>query len=70
MVYLNDVINGGATLFPTLDLAITPTRGTIVSWNNMNHLGKENFFSLHEALPPISSSKYVITQWYRQNFYR
>lgn len=70
MVYLNDVINGGATLFPTIDLAITPTRGTIVSWNNMNHLGKENFFSLHEALPPISNSKYVITQWFRQNFYR
>lgn len=70
MVYLNDVIDGGATLFPTIDLAIMPTRGTILSWNNMNHLGKENFYSIHEALPPVSNSKYVVTQWFRQNFYR
>lgn len=70
MIYLNDVISGGATLFPTIDLAILPTRGTVLSWNNMNHLDKENFFSLHEALPPVSNPKYVITQWFRQNFYR
>lgn len=70
MIYLNDVVNGGATLFPTIDLAILPTRGTMLVWNNMNHLNKENFYSMHEALPPVSNSKYVVTQWYRQNSYR
>lgn len=70
MIYLNDVINGGATLFPTIDLAILPTRGTMLVWNNMNHLNKENFYSMHEALPPVSNSKYVVTQWFRQKYYR
>jgi len=70
MFYLNDVINGGATLFPTIDLAITPTVGTMLLWDNMNHLGKENYFAMHEALPPVSNPKYVVTQWFRQNYFR
>jgi prolyl 4-hydroxylase len=70
MFYLNDVINGGATLFPTIDLAITPTVGTMLLWDNMNHLGKENYYAMHEALAPVSNSKYVVTQWFRQNYWR
>lgn len=70
MFYLNDVINGGATLFPTIDLSIAPTRGAMLVWNNLYRNGKENFSSMHEARPPVSNSKYVVTQWFRQNFYR
>jgi prolyl 4-hydroxylase len=70
MAYLNDVINGGATLFPTIDLSIMPTRGTMLIWNNLEKNGKENFYSMHEARPPVSNSKYVVTQWFRQSYYR
>jgi len=70
MFYLNDVINGGATLFPTIDLSIVPTRGAMLAWNNLTANGKENFYSMHEAGPPVSNSKYVVTQWFRQNSYR
>jgi prolyl 4-hydroxylase len=67
MVYLNDVVNGGATLFPTIDLAVMPSRGAMLVWNNLNSNGKENFYSMHEARPPVSNPKYVVTQWFRQN---
>ena len=70
MVYLNDVINGGATFFPTIELAIAPTRGSMLVWDNMNTRGKENFYSMHEALPPVSNPKYIVTQWFRQKYYR
>jgi prolyl 4-hydroxylase len=70
MIYLNDVVEGGDTFFPTISTSVIPTRGTMLVWNNLNHLNKENFYSMHEARPPISNSKYVVTQWFRQNFYR
>ena len=64
MVYLNDVDEGGETLFKFLKLKLKPKEGTIVAWNNLYKNGLPNFKTLHEALPPISGDKYVITKWY------
>lgn len=65
MVYLNDVEKGGETYFKHLKLKLKPTAGTAVFWNNLYRNGIPNPKTMHEACPPISGNKYVITKWFR-----
>lgn len=65
MIYLNDVEEGGETYFKHLKLKIKPKQGTAVLWNNLYRNGFPNPKTLHEALPPVSGKKYVITKWFR-----
>ena len=65
MVYLNDVEQGGETIFKHLDLKIKPKRGTAIFWNNLLPIGFPNYKTIHEAKTPISGNKYVITKWMR-----
>lgn len=65
MIYLNTVSQGGETYFKHLNLKIKPKRGMAVFWNNLWPFGWENYKTMHEALPPVSNNKYIITKWYR-----
>ena len=65
MLYLNDVYNGGETYFKRLKLKIKPKQGMAVIWNNLYGNGFPNGKTLHEALPPESNPKYIITKWFR-----
>lgn len=65
MIYLNDVHDGGETYFKHLKLRIKPRRGMLVAWNNLYKNGLPNLKTLHEALPPKTENKYVITKWFR-----
>ena len=65
MLYLNDVEEGGETYFKHLNLKIKPQRGLLLAWNNLYFNGFPNFKTLHEALPPKSGDKYIITKWWR-----
>ncbi len=65
MVYLNNVEEGGETYFKHLKLKIKPQKGTLVAWNNVYKNGIPNLKTMHEALPPVSGNKYVITKWFR-----
>ena len=65
MIYLNDVEEGGETYFKYLYLKVKPKRGTVVFWNNLFQNGRPNQKTLHEALPPTTETKYVITKWWR-----
>ena len=65
MVYLNDVEEGGETNFGSLRLKIKPKRGLLLAWNNLYRNGDPNYKTKHEALPPKSGNKYVITKWWR-----
>jgi prolyl 4-hydroxylase len=65
MLYLNDVYNGGETYFKHLKLKIKPKQGMAVIWNNLYRNGLPNGKTLHEALPPESNPKYIITKWFR-----
>lgn len=65
MVYLNDVQIGGETHFPRIGLKIKPKQGMAVIWNNLTKQGRPNYKTLHEALPPKSNTKYVLTKWFR-----
>ena len=65
MCYLNGVEEGGETFFKHLKLKIKPQRGMAVIWNNLYKNGIPNYKTLHEACPPISGNKYVVTKWFR-----
>jgi prolyl 4-hydroxylase len=65
MLYLNDVEEGGETFFKHLKLTVKPKRGTLIAWNNLYSNGIPNPKTLHEAKPPLSGPKYVITKWFR-----
>jgi len=67
MVYLNEPEGGGATDFPELGLSVAPEAGTLLTWNNMDREGRPNPATLHAGTPVERGSKYVITQWYRQD---
>lgn len=66
MIYLNEVEEGGETDFSYLELTVKPIAGLALIWNNLNPDNTTNEFTLHEALPVLSGSKYVITKWYRE----
>ena len=65
MCYLNDVEEGGETNFIALNKKFKPKQGTAVIWNNLYRNGIPNPKTLHEACPPVSGDKYVITKWFR-----
>ena len=65
MVYLNDVEEGGETHFPHLNIKLKPKEGTLIAWNNLYKDGSQNEYTRHEALPPKSGKKYIITKWWR-----
>lgn len=56
IIYLNEVIEGGATTFNELDISITPKKGRILFFPS-----SFNFF--HKGDAPISNSKYIIVSW-------
>ena len=65
MIYLNDVEEGGETLFTNIGLQVTPQKGAMVMWNNATVEGVPNDMTLHAALPVIRGAKHVVTRWYR-----
>lgn len=66
MVFLNDVEGGGETFFEQAAVKVTPRRGNMLVWNNMNSIGMPNQFALHEGMPVTAGTKYIITKWYRE----
>lgn len=51
--YLNDVDEGGETVFPTLGLGIRPRRGTVLVFPPL-------WLFPHEARPPVSGPKHIL----------
>lgn len=65
MAYLNAVEEGGATFFVRAGLAIAPTPGVLLLWNNALPDGRPNEGTLHAGLPVERGTKYIVTRWYR-----
>lgn len=66
LVYLNDVVLGGATYFPELDLYVQPRQGMALVFFPSTIDGRLDEKTLHSALPAIDT-KYVSQVWVRQS---
>ena len=68
LVYLNHVNQGGATLFPAINLQVQPRQGMAVVFFPATVDGLLDRMALHAALPAIET-KYVSQVWIRQGEY-
>lgn len=65
IVYLNDVAEGGATVFPSLGLSVTPRRGNAVYFEYANSRQQLDGKSLHAGAAVIAGEKWAMTKWVR-----
>lgn len=65
MVFLNDVEDGGDTMFTAVGARVQPQAGVLLVWNNAKPDGSPNEYTLHAATPVTRGEKYVITKWFR-----
>lgn len=65
-LYLNDVVNGGETQFPNLNLTITPKLGRVLLWPNVLNLNPQESDprTVHQALPVLDGIKYGANAWF------
>jgi prolyl 4-hydroxylase len=66
VTYLNDVADGGQTVFPELGWAVSPVRGNAVYFEYCDDAGRVDPRSLHASLPVAQGDKWVVTKWMRQ----
>lgn len=66
ILYLNDDYTGGETRFPELDFQVTPKKGMLCIWNNINQDGSLEGTSLHAGLPVTTGRKWILIIWIRE----
>jgi prolyl 4-hydroxylase len=69
VMYLNDVENGGETVFPELGLKVVPKKGSACYFEYCNSKGQIDPMTLHGGLPVIAGEKWIATKWMRQRKY-
>lgn len=66
VIYLNDVLEGGATIFPSCGLEIRPKRGSAVYFSYQMSDGSVDSMSLHGGGPVLVGEKWIATKWLRE----
>jgi len=64
--YLNDVEEGGETVFPEIGWSVAPQRGNAVYFEYGNSRGQVDPASLHAGAPVLRGEKWVATKWMRE----
>lgn len=65
--YLNTPLRGGATVFPDVQLAVSPVRGNAVFFSyDRAHSSTR---TLHGGAPVIEGEKWVLTKWVREGVF-
>lgn len=64
--YLNDVPEGGQTVFPQLGLAVSPIRGNACYFEYCDDRGRVDARSLHASAAVTRGEKWVMTKWMRE----
>lgn len=69
VVYLNDVNDGGETVFPRINLSVCPRKGSAVYFEYCNATGEVDPMTLHGGAPVRAGEKWIATKWMRQSRY-
>lgn len=55
---MSNVHKGGQTVFPYLGVRVTPKKGTMVFWFNVNESGEQDPSTRHAACPVLLGTKW------------
>ncbi|MDE1181683.1 2OG-Fe(II) oxygenase [Paraburkholderia sp.] len=69
IVYLNDVPDGGETIFPEVGISVAAKQGSGVYFRYMNGDRQLDPLSLHGGSPVVSGDKWIMTKWVRERAY-
>ena len=64
MIYLNDPLKGGGTIFPDVFLEVAPRRGNAVFFSYERPHPSTR--TLHGGAPVIEGEKWIATKWLRE----
>ncbi|TMU73972.1 2-oxoglutarate-dependent dioxygenase [Pseudomonas fluorescens] len=64
IMYLHEPEQGGATVFPDINLSIFPAKGSAVFFSY--HKPDPSTLSLHGGAPVIAGEKWIATKWLRE----
>ena len=70
ILYLNEVENGGETIFPDIHLNVIPRKGSALYFSYLNSFNQIDHLTLHGGAPVKSGEKWIATKWMRQNEYK
>lgn len=62
ILYLDNTIEGGETVFVNAGISVTPKKGRLIVWRNMTN-GVCDSNSMHEAKPVTKGKKTVMVNW-------
>ena len=69
IVYLNDVPDGGETIFPEAGLAVAGRQGGAVYFRYLNGRRQLDPLTLHGGAPVRAGEKWIMTKWMREREY-
>lgn len=70
ILYLNNVEDGGETIFPEINLKVAPKQGNALYFAYTNSKSQVDPLTLHGGCPVLKGEKWIATKWMRQNEYR
>jgi len=70
VAYLNEVGEGGETVFPEAGLCVLPRRGNAVYFEYTNSLRQVDPLSVHAGAAVLQGEKWALTKWMRERPFR
>ncbi|XP_041449987.1 prolyl 4-hydroxylase subunit alpha-1-like [Drosophila obscura] len=66
IIYAGEVQQGGATIFPDIQVMVPPQKGNSLFWYNTFDDSTPDPRSLHAVCPVIAGSRWTVTKWLHQ----